>query len=111
MTITCFIEYQIDPLKADLFEQYANQWADIIPVCGGDLIGYFAPHEGTNYRAFGLIAFESLADYEHYRQRLRESELGRANFAFAQEGRFILQESRSFLRLIPATDRHHGRSF
>lgn len=108
MTITCFIEYQIDPFKTELFEQYANQWADIIPQCGGDLIGYFAPHEGTNYRAFGLIAFASLAEYEAYRERLRNSGAGRTNFSFAQKKQFILQESRSFLRLIPATDRHRG---
>ena len=47
MTITCFIEYRIDPFKVSLFEQYAENWSKIIPECGGDLLGYFVPHEGN----------------------------------------------------------------
>lgn len=74
MKITCFIEYKIDPSKLNMFNQYAEKWAEIIPSCGGDLVGYFLPHEGTNDRAFGLISFNSLADYEQYRTRLKEDE-------------------------------------
>ncbi|PMJ92775.1 NIPSNAP family protein [Vibrio sp. 10N.261.55.A7] len=103
MKITCFIEYRIDPFKVDLFEQYAENWSRVIPQCGGDLLGYFMPHEGTNDRAFGLISFNSLSDYEAYRQTLRESALGKANFDFAQNNRFIKEEVRSFLKIVPST--------
>ncbi|WP_438863563.1 NIPSNAP family protein [Neptunicella sp.] len=103
MTITCFIEYQLDPAKLEQFEQYANNWAEIIPSCGGELVGYFMPHEGSNNIAYGLISFNSLADYEAYRQRLRECCNGKDNFKFAQQQQFILQEKRSFLRTIDTT--------
>ena len=53
------------------FEAYAKRWHDIIPRCGGDLVGYWMPHEGTNNIAFALISFESLAAYEAYRAKLR----------------------------------------
>ena len=97
MKITCFIEYQIDPLKIDLFHQYATNWLSIIPQHGGDLLGYFLPHEGTNHVAYGLISFPSLAEYEAYRARLKSSESGKANFSFAQQHGFIKNEKRTFL--------------
>ena len=71
MTITVFIRYQIDPFKRPAFEAYAQRWLTIIPKCGGNLLGYWMPHEGTNNIAFGLISFESLAAYEAYRTRLK----------------------------------------
>ena len=64
MTITCFIRYRIDPFQREAFKEYAENWGRIIPRCGGQLIGYFVPHEGTNDIAWGLIAFDSLAAYE-----------------------------------------------
>ena len=103
MTITCFIRYRIDPFQRDAFAAYAAAWADIIPRCGGHLVGYFLPHEGTNDVAWGLIAFESLAAYEAYRARLKADPAGRANFAVAREGHFILGEERSFLENVDAT--------
>ena len=51
MSITCFIRYQIDPFQRAAFHEYATAWTTIIPRCGGDLIGYFLPDEGTNDRA------------------------------------------------------------
>ena len=100
MTITCFIRYVIDPFQLDAFREYANNWRRIIPRCGGDLVGYFLPHEGTNNVAWGLIAFESLAAYEAYRTRLKSDPEGRSNFAFAQEKRLILREERTFLESL-----------
>jgi NIPSNAP len=100
MTITVFIRYQIDPFKRDAFETYARNWLRIIPSCGGDLLGYWMPHEGTNNIAFGLISFESLAAYEAYRVRLRTDPDGVANFRMAEEERLILGEERSFLRRV-----------
>lgn len=98
--ITVFIRYTLDPSKLDAFEEYAKAWLQIIPGCGGDLLGYFMPHEGTNYEAFCLIRFTSLAAYEEYRARLKADSRGRANFEMAREGRFILREDRSFLREV-----------
>jgi len=71
VAVTVFIRYQLDPFKRAMFEQYARRWLTIIPKAGGDLIGYWMPHEGTNNIAFALISFESLAAYENYRARLR----------------------------------------
>lgn len=102
MTVTVFIRYQLDPFKRAMFEQYAKNWLTITPKCGGDLIGYWMPHEGTNNIAFALISFDSLAAYESYRARLRADEAGKANFAFAEQNRFILAEERTFLRRVAA---------
>jgi len=102
MPITVFIRYQIDPFKRAQFEEYAKRWLSVIPRCGGDLTGYFMPHEGTNNIAFALISFESLAAYEAYRARLRGAAESMANFNFAEEHKFILAEERSFLRKVVA---------
>lgn len=101
MTITCFIRYQIDPFQLEAFRRYAVAWAEIIPRLGGHLLGYFLPHEGSNTEAWGLIAFDSLADYEAYRQRLRRDPQAVNNFAFAQSERFILSEERRFTEVVP----------
>jgi hypothetical protein len=98
--IACVIRYEIDPAERAAFEQYAAGWIAIIPRCGGRLIGYFLPHEGTNYEAFGLIAFDSLAAYEAYRARLKADEAARENFAFALARRFIVREARTFLEIV-----------
>ena len=101
--ITCFIRYEIDPFQKEAFKTYAENWGRIIPRCGGHLIGYFLPHEGSNYEAWGLISFDSLAAYEAYRTRLRQDAEGVANFAWAHEKRFILKEQRTFTQGVPST--------
>ena len=98
MPITCFIRYQIDPFRRDAFEEYARRWNEAIPRCGADLIGYFAPHEGSATTAYGVYNIDDLAAYEAYRARLAADPLGRENYAFAQQERFILKEDRIFLR-------------
>jgi hypothetical protein len=98
LAITVFIRYQLDPFKRAMFEEYARRWLTIIPKCGGECLGYWMPHEGTNNIAFGLISFENLATYESYRARLRNHKDAMANFDFAEENRFILAEERTFLR-------------
>lgn len=103
MGITCVIRYEIDPFQRDAFKQYAENWGRIIPRCGGHLLGYFLPHEGTNNIAWGLIAFDSLAAYEAYRARLKSDPDGRRNFTMAQEQRFILKEERSFVEVVEGT--------
>ncbi len=103
MNITCFIRYQIDPFQRDAFRRYAENWGRIIPRCGGRLLGYFLPHEGTNDIAWGLISFDSLAAYESYRATLKADAEGHANFEWAQRERFILREERSFVEGVPGT--------
>jgi hypothetical protein len=103
MALTCFIRYEIDPFKHELCRRYAQQWAAVIPRCGGHLVGYFLPSEGTNYEAWGLVSFASLAAYEAYRARLRADPEGRANFEFAQRERFILREERTFTETVAET--------
>jgi hypothetical protein len=98
--ITCFIRYELDPFKLDAFEHYARNWGQAIPRCGADLIGYFAPHEGSATIGYGVYHIDSLAAYEAYRQRLRDDPLGRDNYAFSQRERFILREDRLFLRNV-----------
>jgi len=103
MKITCVIRYQIDPFQRDEFKKYAENWGRIIPRCGGHLVGYFLPHEGTNDVAWGLIAFDSLADYESYRTRLMSDKEGRENFLMAQSKRIILREERNFVEVVEGT--------
>lgn len=100
--ITCFIRYEINPFKTPAFEQYARNWGQAIPRCGADLIGYFAPHEGSNTTAYGLYNIASLAEYEAYRARLADDPLGRENYEFAQKEQFIRREDRLFMRLASA---------
>jgi hypothetical protein len=103
MTITCVIRYEIDPFQRDEFKKYAENWGRIIPRCGGHLIGYFLPHEGTNNVAWGLIAFASLASYEAYRARLKSDQEARENFAMSQTKRLILREERNFVEVVDGT--------
>lgn len=103
MAITCFIRYRIDPFQRENFRQYAENWGRIIPRCGGNLIGYFLPHEGTNDEAWGLVAFDSLAAYESYRARLKTDDAARANFALAHAQRFIVREERTFTEIVGGT--------
>jgi hypothetical protein len=101
--ITCIIRYQIDPSQRDAFAEYARNWGRIIPECGGHLVGYFLPYEGTNDVGWGLIAFQSLAAYEAYRARLRSHAGARDNLALAQSKRFIVREERNFVEIVDGT--------
>jgi hypothetical protein len=97
--ITCFVRYEVDPFRTDAFEEYARNWGQAIPRCGADLIGYFAPHEGSATTAYGVYTVEDFAAYEAYRARLRDDPLGRGNYEFAKRERFITREDRIFLKL------------
>jgi len=103
MVITCIIRYQIDPFQRDAFQRYAENWGRIIPRCGGHLVGYFLPHEGTNDIGWALISFDSLASYERYKTRLQSDAEACENLATAQSKRFILREERNFVRAVDGT--------
>lgn len=101
--LVCIIRYQIDPHQRDAFERRAEQLGKIIPRNGGHLIGYFMPHEGTYDVAWGLVALDSLADYEAYKARLKlDDDLTRED-AMVQSKRLILREDRNFVRLVAGT--------
>jgi len=105
--LTCVIRYHIDPTKKEQFNQYAQNWGQAIPRFGADLVGYFAPHEGSSTLAYGIYNIPSLAEYEAYRARLANDPLGKENYAFAQAEKFLLREDRTFLKLASAP---HGDS-
>lgn len=102
--LTCVIRYHIDPTRRDAFARYARNWGEAIPRCGADLVGYYAPHEGSSTLAYGIYNIPSLAEYEAYRARLSADPLGRENYAFAQAERFILREDRTFLRRVDGAE-------
>ena len=104
--ITCFIRYELDPFKIEAFDEYARGWGEVIPRCGADLVGYYAPHEGSATTAYGIYHVEDLAAYERYRARLKADPQGRANYEFAKRENFIRREDRIFLRLASAP---HGK--
>jgi hypothetical protein len=103
MIVTCVIRYEIDPFQKEEFRRYAENWGRIIPRCGGQLVGYFLPHEGSNNVAWGLIAFDSLASYEAYKAKLRDDREAQENFAMAQKMRLILREERNFVAGVEGT--------
>jgi NIPSNAP len=103
MTIVCVIRYQIDPFQRDGFKQYAENWGRIIPRCGGHLMGYMLPHEGTSDVAWGLVAFDTLAAYEQYKQRIHSDAEARDNFQMAHTRRLILREERNFVEVVKGT--------
>lgn len=98
--ISCFIRYDIAPYTADKFAQYARVWNEAIPRCGGRLVGYYGPHEGSLTTAYAIIDFENLAAYEAYRAALRRDKQSMDNFNFAKDAGFILHEERQFFQRI-----------
>lgn len=104
--LTCVIRYQIDPNKKSQFEQYAQNWGQAIPRCGADLVGYYAPCEGSTTLAYGIYNIDSLSAYETYRKQLANDPLGQENYNFAQREKFILREDRTFLKLASSP---HGK--
>ena len=102
--LTCIIRYQIDPTKQAQFRQHARNWGKAIPRNGAELIGYYAPHEGSSTLAYGIYNIESLAAYEAYRARLAADPLGRENYEYAQKERFILREDRTWLTLASSPE-------
>jgi NIPSNAP len=100
--ITCVIRYRIDPTKKAEFERYARNWGQAVPRCGADLVGFFAPDEGSTTLAYGIYSVENLAAYEQYRMRLAADPLGRENYEFATREGFLLREDRTFVKLASA---------
>ena len=103
MKLICVIRYQIDPFRREDFRKHADNLISIIPRCGGHLVGYFLPYEGTNDVAWGLIGFDSLAAYEAYRVRLTKDQEARDDAAWMHAKRMILREERNFVEMVDGT--------
>jgi hypothetical protein len=103
MTIICIIRYEIDPFQREGFKNHAENLIGIIPRCGGHLIGFFLPYEGTNNVAWGLVAFDSLASYEAYKTRLKSDPKAREDAVMMQTERIILREERNFVEVVDGT--------
>jgi uncharacterized protein (DUF1330 family) len=100
--ITVCIRYKIDMHKMAEFEQYARRWRDIVPRCGGTLVAYYLPTKiaGPTDVAMGLFEFDSLAQYETYRDALMQDAAAKENLDFASQTRCLLAEDRSILRKV-----------
>src|SRR5262249_60767362 len=85
MTVTVFIRYRLDPFQRDAFEEYARRWLTIIPKCGGDVVGYWVPPEGTDHTAYGLISFDSPPAPKNYPTPLQADPPGAATVRLVQQ--------------------------
>jgi len=103
MKIACIIRYQIDPFQRDGFVTHARNLSRAVPRCGGHLVGFLLPHEGTNDVAWALVLVDSLAAYEAYRERLKADPEAREDAAMMQAKRIILREERNFVELVEGT--------
>ena len=100
--ITLSIRYTIDAQKRADFEKYARALVEIVPRCGGELVGYWLPTKfaGPTNQALALIDFASLAADEHYRQRLAKDPGNVESIRRAEESGCILIEDRAFLERV-----------
>jgi hypothetical protein len=100
--ITLSIRYTIEARKRADFERYARSLTEIVPRCGGELVGYWLPTRfaGPTNQALALIGFPSLAAYEQYRERLARDPDNVAAIRLADESGCILVEDRAILEPI-----------
>lgn len=100
--ITLMIRYTIDTNKLKDFETYARTLAEPIARCGGHLVGYYSPTKfaGPTNIAYGIINFDTLAEYETYRGRLALDPGGIECLRRVEAAGCILIEDRSFLQSL-----------
>lgn len=98
--VTCYLKYVIDPYKLNEFEEYAKMWIPLVNKFGGIHHGYFLPHEGANNIAIALFSFPSLAEYEKYRELIKEDPQCQNAFDYAEKSRCIISYERSFMKPV-----------
>lgn len=98
--ITCFLQYEIAPGKVAEFEAYAKSWIALVDRFGGTHHGYLLPHEGPSDFATASFSFESLAEYEQYREKIKADDQCEAVFEFARETGCIKRHVRYFMRPV-----------
>ncbi|MGL1888635.1 MAG: NIPSNAP family protein [Reichenbachiella sp.] len=98
--ITCYLKYNIDPYKLEEFENYAKLWIQLVNKFGGIHHGYFLPHEGANNIATALFSFNSLSEYETYRNESLNDKDCQVAYQYAIDTKCILSYDRSFMKPI-----------
>jgi len=98
--VTCYLRYVIDPFKLKEFEYYGRIWIPLVEKFGGRHHGYFLPSESANNIALALFTFNSLAEYEDYREKSMQDPECQAALKYAEETRCIFSHERSFFRPV-----------
>lgn len=88
----------LDPNRRELFTPFARNWEECRPRCGADLIGSFAPHEGSTSTASGICARSSRAGYEADQADLGADPRGRETGDFAKRQDVFRCENRLFVK-------------
>ena len=97
---TLCICYTLNPNQIEAFRTYVEHELPVIERSGGAIVGYFLPTDfaGPTNVGYGLIDFETLAHYEHYRQRLADDPTHQRNAATLVESGAVINMERSFIR-------------
>jgi len=98
--ITCYLRYEIDPLKVKEFEIYGRMWIPLVNKFGGTHHGYFLPHEGPDHIAIAMFSFPSLAAYEKYRADAAKDAECRKAIDYYLETKCYIKYERSFMRPV-----------
>lgn len=98
--ITCIIKYEIDPYKISDFTEYAKMWIPLVKKYGGIHHGYYLPNEGTNYKAYSIFSFPSLAKYEIYRNKVKSDKEYEAIEIFKKRTKCINRIRKQFMTPI-----------
>ena len=98
--VTCYLKYVIDLFQLDIFEQYGKKWIELVNRFGGQHHGYFMPGEGANNIAYALFSFNSLAEYENYRELSFTDNECLEMFKLANDTKCILSYERTFLKPV-----------
>jgi hypothetical protein len=101
--LVCIIRYQIDPFQKEDFRKHGQNLIRIVPRLGGHFIAFMLPHEGTNDVAWALVGFDSMADYEAYRTRIKADTEGVEDAEWTARKRLILREERNFVEVVDGT--------
>ncbi|WP_205959011.1 MULTISPECIES: NIPSNAP family protein [Pantoea] len=104
--ITCHVRYIINPYQLSDFENYASKWIKIVESMGGIHHGYFLPSESANNIAYCLFSFDSLAQYEEYREAILSKAECVKLFEEADQKKFILSYERSFMKPLLSNKKH-----
>ena len=97
---TLILRYTLDPNRIGAFRSYVEAETPVIRDCGGRVVGYYVPTDfaGPTNIGYGLIEFETLAAYEHYRVVLAADPAHQRNAAALTESGAVLVVERSFIK-------------
>jgi NIPSNAP len=104
--ITLHLRYTIDPNKLADIRTYVEAEQKPITECGGKIAGYFLPTDfaGATNEAFGIIDFDSLAEYEVYRAKLAAHPLHIQYVEALERSGALLSIQRSLIQRVEARE-------